>query len=223
MDDVSLTYNESLIMRKTEFDDIPKIIYLQKKSFPALAKFGNIWHTDELSSHLEIFPEGQVVAELQGEIVGSATSLIVFLDPRYADHTWKDITGNGMLTTHNPSGDSLYGADISTHPDYRHLGIGHRLYQARKDIAKRFNLKRMISGGRLFNYCEHYQQLSPLEYANKVLSGEIHDLVLSFDINNGFKFIKILTNYLEDPRSLNYASFIEWINPDFKPKQINRS
>jgi hypothetical protein len=27
------------------------------------------------------------------------------------------------------------------------------------------------------------------------------------------KFIKILHNYLDDVRSLNYASFIEWLNP----------
>ena len=68
----------------------------------------------------EIFPEGQLVAELNGTIVGSATSLIVNLVPKYADHTWKEITGDGMLTTHTLKGDCLYGADISTHPKVRH-------------------------------------------------------------------------------------------------------
>lgn len=206
--------DDLLIIRKTRYDDIPKIVDLQKKSFPLLAKIGNIWHPDELSNHLKIFPEGQIVADLNGEIIGSATSFIITLHPEYAEHTWKDITGNGMLTTHNPDGDSLYGADISTHPSYRHLGIGHKLYQGRKDITKKFRLRRMISGGRLFNYHEYSSNLTPLEYANKVIKGEIHDLVLSFDINNGFKFIKILPNYLDDERSLNYASFIEWINTD---------
>ena len=80
-----------------------------------------------------------------------------------------------------------------------------------------FNLKRMIAGGRLYNYCEHVNSVSPLEYAHKVVNCEIHDLVLSFDLVNGFNFIKILPNYLEDARSLNYASFIEWINPHFNP------
>ena len=52
-----------------------------------------------------------------------------------------------------------------------------------------------------------------LEYAQKVIRRELRDPVLSFELNNEFKFIKILPNYLDDVRSLNYASFIEWVNP----------
>lgn len=67
-----------------------------------------------------MFPIGQFVAvEENGEVVGSASTLIVTLNPEYAEHTWKGITSNGMFTDHNPNGDSLYGADIST----RNLGM----------------------------------------------------------------------------------------------------
>jgi len=207
--------SDAVVVRQAVLSDIPNIVKLQEESFADLAKIGNIWHPSELQSHLDIFPEGQLVAELDGKIVGSATSLIVSLNPAYAEHTWKEITGDGMLTTHTLSGDSLYGADISTHPKVRHKGIGHKLYQGRKDLTMKFNLKRMIAGGRLYNYCDYSANISPLEYALKVVSCEVHDLVLSFDLVNGFKFIKILPNYLEDARSLNNASFIEWLNPHF--------
>ena len=130
--------SDSVLIRPTTVDDIPEIVKLQEESFADLAKMGNIWHPDELRSHLNIFPEGQIVAELENKIVGSATSLIVQLNPIYVDHTWKSITGDGMLTTHFPTGDTLYGADISTHPRVRHRGIGHKLYQGRKDIANNF-------------------------------------------------------------------------------------
>ena len=209
--------SDSVNIRQAVEADIPKIVKLQEESFADLAKIGNIWRPNELQNHLDIFPEGQLVAELDGAIVGSATSLIVNLVPKYADHTWKQITGDGMLTTHTFNGDSLYGADISTHPKVRHKGIGHKLYQGRKDVTMKFNLKRMIAGGRLYNYCDYAGSLSPLEYAHKVVNCEIHDLVLSFDLVNGFNFIKILPNYLEDARSLNFASFIEWKNPHFNP------
>ena len=145
-------------------------------------------------------------------IVGSASTLIVSLDPEYSEHTWKDITANGKFTNHNPRGDSLYGADISTHPKYRHEGIGSMLYDVRKDLVVRLNLRRMIAGGRLFNYSEYADKMSPLEYANKVIRAELHDPVLSFELTNSFRFIKILHNYLDDIRSLNYATFIEWMN-----------
>ena len=57
--------------------------------------------------------------------------------------------------------------------------------------------------------------MSAKEYAEKVVKNEIIDPVLSFQLNNGFHFIKILNDYLYDKRSLNYASFIEWLNPKY--------
>jgi ribosomal protein S18 acetylase RimI-like enzyme len=208
---------QGVVVRNTQSEDIPKIVDLQKESFPYLARYGNIWHQEELESHLRIFPQGQFVAvEPDGLIVGSASTLMVSLNPEYADHTWKEITANGMFTNHNSNGDSLYGADISTHPKHRHEGIGGMLYEARKKLASVLNLRRMIAGGRLFNYSEYSDKMSPFEYANKVIAGELKDPVLTFELDNGFRFIKILPNYLDDVRSLNYASFIEWLNPKVK-------
>ena len=207
--------HRDIIIRKTFLEDIPKIINLQKESFPYLAKYGNIWHESELQNHLRIFPEGQCVADLNGQIIGSATTLIVMLEPEYKDHSWKEITSDGMITNHDPRGESLYGADISTHPKYRHEHIGKNLYDFRKEIVKKLNLRRMIGGGRLFNYCDHAANMTVLEYAQRVIKGELRDPVLSFELENGFRFIKILPNYLDDVRSLNYASFIEWLNPNY--------
>jgi ribosomal protein S18 acetylase RimI-like enzyme len=214
---MSTDHNVHLIIRNTRLDDIEKIVKLQQDSFPILARYDNIWHPDELKSHLQIFPLGQfVVVEEDGEVVGSASTLIVTLNPEYAEHTWKGITSDGMFTDHNPNGDSLYGADISTHPKFRHEGIGSMLYGARKELVLRLGLRRMISGGRLFNYQDYADKMSAFEYANKVINGELHDPVLSFELDNGFKFIKVLPEYLDDIRSQNYASFIEWLNPQFR-------
>lgn len=213
--------NVHLIIRNTRPDDIEKIVRLQQESFPVLARHSNIWRPEELKNHLQVFPQGQLVAvEEDGTLVGSASTLVVMLDPEYAEHTWKGITADGMFTNHDPAGDSLYGADISTHPKFRHEGIGSMLYGARKELAIRLGLKRMISGGRLFNYCDFSDKMSPLEYAQKVIRGELHDPVLSFELDNGFKFIKLLPNYLDDPRSENFASFIEWLDPQYKSRNI---
>lgn len=214
---MSTDHNVHLIIRNTRLDDIEKIVKLQQDSFPILARYDNIWHPEELKSHLQIFPLGQfVVVEEDGEVVGSASTLIVTLNPEYAEHTWKGITSDGMFTDHNPNGDSLYGADISTHPKFRHEGIGSMLYGARKELVLRLGLRRMISGGRLFNYQDYADKMSAFEYANKVINGELHDPVLSFELDNGFKFIKVLPEYLDDICSQNYASFIEWLNPQFR-------
>ncbi|MGI0002190.1 MAG: GNAT family N-acetyltransferase, partial [Nitrososphaeraceae archaeon] len=103
---------QGVIVRNTQPEDIPKIVNLQKESFPYLARYGNIWLPEELESHLRIFPQGQFVAvEPDGLIVGSASTLMVLLNPEYAEHTWKEITANGLFTNHDSNGDSLYGAD----------------------------------------------------------------------------------------------------------------
>jgi hypothetical protein len=59
-----------------------------------------------------VFSECQFCAEVNGRIVGSASSLMVSLNPDYAEHKWYDITGQGLFTNHDPTADSLYGADI---------------------------------------------------------------------------------------------------------------
>jgi ribosomal protein S18 acetylase RimI-like enzyme len=180
-----------------------------------MALYGMIWPSSFLLSHISIFPEGQFCAEINGRIIGSSSSLIVSLKPDYADHTWNDITGQGLFTNHNPDGDSLYGADISVHPKFRYRGIATILYNARKDLSIRLNLRRIIAGGRLYNYHKYAKIMSAQEYARKVMKGKLKDPVLSFELDNGFRFIKILPNYLDDVRSLNHASFIEWLNPTY--------
>jgi len=198
-----------------EEEDIPEIVELQKVAFPQMAAEGVYWKPEQLREHLKVFPEGQFVAEYRGNIIGSCSSLIVKLKPEYKEHTWMEACGNSFFKNHDPKGDSLYGADVSTHPDYRRLGVATKLYDARKKLAIRLNLRRIIAGGRILNYCKYANELSPEEYVKRVKRREIKEPVLSFQLRNGFKFIKILPNYLKDPRSLNYATFIEWKNPQF--------
>jgi GNAT superfamily N-acetyltransferase len=209
----------NVIVRIVNLADISDIIELQKKAFPLMAKDGVIWSEHHLESHIKIFPEGQLCAEINGKLVASSSSLVTSLTSEYQEHTWKYATDNGMFTNHTLEGDSLYGADIATNPDSRGLGIATMLYDARKDLAVKLNLRRIIAGGRLFNYCEYSEKMSAQKYAEKVVSGEIQDLVLSFQLKNGFKFIKVLPNYMRDARSLNNASFIEWTNPRHVPQE----
>ncbi len=198
--------------------DIPNIIELQKESFPYLAAEGVVWKPEHLQAHLKIFPEGQFCAEYNGKIVGSCSSLIIKLEPEYKEHSWLEACGDSFYKNHNPKADTLYGSDVSTHPKHRRLGIATKLYDARKQLAIKLNLRRIVAGGRLFNFCDYSEKMSVEEYVQKVIKKEIKEPVLSFQLRNGFKFIKILPNYLKDPRSQNYATFIEWKNPEYQEK-----
>ena len=206
-----------ITLRNIHKDDIPGIIALQRESFSDMAMYGMIWPSTFLKNHLRVFPEGQICVELdKRKIIASASSLIVSLKPSYREHTWHEITGYGMFNNHDPMGDTLYGADISTHPRFQGRGIGTMLYMARKKLVIKLNLKRMVVGGRLYNYYKQAHKMTPQVYAQKVISGELRDPVLSFQLKNGFRFIKVLPDYLYDKRSVNYASFLEWVNPKYR-------
>ena len=79
-----------------------------------------------------------------------------------------------------------------------------------------FTTRRIIAGGRLVNYYKYSDKLTAEEYVKEILDKKLTDPVLTFQLRNGFKFIKILPNYIKDSRSLNNATFIEWINPYYK-------
>ena len=204
-----------MVLRNICNDDIPNIVAIQRKSYPEVAA-GQLYLPLFLENHISLFQKGQFCVELNGDIVASATCLMVSLEPEYAEHTWHDI----ILEYGNPhsklagGGDSLYVDDLVTHPDFRRLGIGTLLFNARKQVASKYNLTRIIGGGRIPNYGKYANKISAQAYVEKVKSGQIYDPVLMFQIRNGFKVIKVLSNYIYDPSSLNYATFIEWINPE---------
>jgi predicted amidohydrolase/GNAT superfamily N-acetyltransferase len=201
--------------------DIPSLFALNREAYPDLAEENCVWGRSHLESHQRVFPQGQLVAEIAGKIVGAAASLIVDLGPNpLRQHTWSGITDSGYFTNHDRRADTLYGADVCTHPDSRGLGVGAALYEARRELCRKFNLRRILLGGRLWNYDEHADRFGPHEYAERVVAGEMRDLVLSFQLREGFELRDVMPHYLADPKSSNYASLLEWLNPDYRPPQV---
>lgn len=205
-------------IREATLDDIPDLVELNKKAYPVLADENVVWGEAHLRSHQRVFPQGQLVAVTEGKIIGAVASLLVDLgrDP-LRHHTWSGITDSGFFTNHDPMADTLYGADICVHPEARGQGIGAKLYEARRQICRSLNKRRILTGGRLWNYEEHAAEMSAEDYAHRVAAGEFRDLVLSFQLREGFLLRSVMTNYLRDPKSHNHASLLEWLNPDYKP------
>ena len=99
------------------------------------------WKEHHIASLIKQFPEGQIVIKINGQLAGSALSIIVNYDDFEDDHTYLDITGNYSFNTHDNEGDMLYGIDVFIKPDYRGLRLGRRLYDHRKELVEKLNLK----------------------------------------------------------------------------------
>lgn len=171
------------------------------------------WKESQIKSLIEKFPEGQIVIKVDGEIAGSALSIIVDYDRFSHHHTYHEITGDYTFNTHDDDGDILYGIDVFVKEKYRGLRLGRRLYDYRKELCEKLNLKGIAFGGRIPNYHKYADQISPKEYIEKVKRKEIHDPVLNFQMSNDFHPSKILKGYLRgDKESGEYAVLLEWDN-----------
>jgi len=171
------------------------------------------WKEHHIQALISKFPEGQIVIKVNGQVAGCALSIIVDYKKYDNKHTYKEITGNFKFDTHTNDGDVLYGIDVFIKPDFRGMRLGRRLYDYRKELCEKLNLKGIAFGGRIPNYHKYASELTPKQYIEKVRNKQIHDQVLSFQISNDFHPSKILKNYLEDDNaSQEYAVLLEWDN-----------
>lgn len=171
------------------------------------------WKEHHIEALIKKFPEGQVVIKINGQLAGCALSIIVDYDDFEDNHTYNDITGNYSFSTHNDDGDVLYGIDVFIKPEYRGLRLGRRLYDYRKEVCEKLNLRGIAFGGRMPNYSKYSEKISPKEYIEKVKLKEINDPVLNFQISNDFHPAKVIKGYLKgDKASEEFAILMEWDN-----------
>lgn len=179
------------------------------------------WEESQIQSLITKFPEGQVVIKINGELAGCALSLMVDYDKFDDHHTYKEITGNYTFSTHSSVGDVLYGIDVFIKPEYRGLRLGRRLYDYRKELCEKLNLRGIAFGGRIPNYHKHAELISPKEYIEKVKRKEIYDPVLNFQISNDFHPSKVMKGYIEgDADSNDFAVLLEWDNVYYKKETV---
>jgi predicted amidohydrolase/ribosomal protein S18 acetylase RimI-like enzyme len=199
-------------VRQMTRDDLPKVIELMERAFPGKPP----WGSEILAHHLEVFPEGQVVAvDANGGIFGSASSLIIDWDDYAESANWSVITGDGTFDTHNLIGKTLYGAEIGVDAAARNQGIGTLLYDARKDLVRERGLKRLLTGGRIAGYDEVAEQLTPKEYVAEVVAGKRWDPALTFQLENGLVVLNVVPEYIHDAESRGFATLLEWLNPEY--------
>ncbi|MCB0000111.1 MAG: GNAT family N-acetyltransferase [Anaerolineales bacterium] len=204
-----------------------KIINLLPEHAEALAQlqidcFATMHPSERISAaqfrhHYKLFPEGNFVALDGDRVVGLGSGFFINFDFDDADHTFSDIIDNGWYNNHDPNGAYYYGADISVHPSMRGRGIGRLLYETRKAVVKAYNKKGIVAGGLLPGFAKHKGIMTVQTYVEKVIAGELYDGTLSFQLHNGFVVRKLLQNYVIDTASDNWATLIEWVNPDYQP------
>jgi ribosomal protein S18 acetylase RimI-like enzyme len=196
---------EKIKIRQARLEDISRILAIE----------GGAWGSEKsasremFESRIKTFPEGVLVAENNGKIVGVVVIERVNYDLKNNAFTWYQITDNGFIkNSHNPNGDTIYGVDLSVAPAFQNSGIGTRLLENIGKMAIRYNVKRGMLGGRIPDYYKHSNEVSIEDYVKSDVDPEVR-----FYRKAGLKIIKIIPNYFKDPESLNYGILLLWENP----------
>ncbi|MCB0127868.1 MAG: GNAT family N-acetyltransferase, partial [Caldilineaceae bacterium] len=74
----------------------------------------------------------------------------------------------------------------------------------------------IVAGGLIPGYADHKSTLSVQAYVDQVVAGELFDPTLSFQLRSGFRVRGLIRDYIEDSASDNWATLIEWVNPDWE-------
>lgn len=187
---------------------------LQRDCFPTLGA-GELMREEHFLNHCRLFPEGNFVALHRDRVIGLGSGFLIDFDFEHAQHRFQDIIDGGFYRNHDPAGLWYYGGDISVHPEFRRRGVGSLLYEARKGIVSKLNRRGIVAGGLIPGFAAYKKTMSPGEYVERVVKGDIYDSTLSFQLGRGFEVRALLEAYIDDDASDNWATLIVWENPSF--------
>jgi GNAT superfamily N-acetyltransferase len=205
---------------RTEERMADELASLQEACFPTLAAAERI-RAEHYRAHVRVFPEGQhaVIETATGRVVAASTDFRTSVDFGHFQHRYLDAVGSNWLTTHQPAGEWLYGADVGVHPDFRRRGLATLLYGERQALCRRLGLRGHVEGAMPKGY-HFFRDTMPIEaYVARVVREEIGDPTLSVQLARGYHVYGLIPDYLEDPSCANYGVFVVWRNPDRSPAQ----
>ena len=106
-------FDKEVKVRRWKASDIPRIVECQNAAYPHIAR-ESLADERKFGMQLAAFPEGQLLAEYKGQVIGYAVSLIVFLDDDSPWYSYDEITDNYSTgpTWEHPMGTDGVGHDV---------------------------------------------------------------------------------------------------------------
>ncbi len=198
----------SFLVRPMTFADVDAVVGLQAAAFPPPFPQAYHWDAASIESHLRHFPEGQFVAETEGRVVGSCSNDIV-TEARWQAHgSWIETVGAYDLSDFDGEGDTLYGMDITVHPDARRQGVGRAFYETRFEFCRERGLRRYGTGCRMPDF--RASGVATVEaYAAQVVRGERADRTLTPLLRYGLTFVAVVRGYMRDEESADAGALLE--------------
>lgn len=193
--------DNSFTIRNATLEDAVEMEYVQAQCFPTLHE-SELMNSAHFANHVKVFPQGQLVVEKDEKIIGSASTFRC--DFPEHEHTFLESCDNLWITNaHISNGDWMYGFDMGVLPEYRGLGLSKEMYKARHEICRALGLKAQIIAGMTIGYGVVKDKMTIQEYCERLEKNEFTDPTITPQIKAGFRWIKAVYNYINDPESGN--------------------
>jgi GNAT superfamily N-acetyltransferase len=171
---------------------------LQKIVFPTLAPEQR-FEARHYLRHMQLFPEGQLCVLDGDRVVASTSTIRMTFDFDHPNHTFADVIQGGWLTSHDPNGRWLYGADIGVLPEYRRRGLARMLYKARHEVVRALGLAGQVTVGMPSGYGAVKDTVSMQQYYDELVAGTRTDPTISAQRRLGFELRSLIPDYIDDP------------------------
>lgn len=203
-------HNEFLV-RNAQLDDVEGMELVQSQCYPTLHE-SELLNRAHFANHIKVFPVGQIVVEKEGKIVGSASTFRCNF-PNH-DSSFLEETDNLWITkVQIPDGDWMYGIDMGVLPEYRGLGLSKEMYKARHQVCRHLDLKGQLIAGMTIGYGKVKDKMSIETYCKALESNEFTDPTITPQRNAGFRWIRPMYNYINDPEA-GFASILMYYPVD---------
>jgi len=197
-------FGNGLAVCRTGPEHAEQLEELQRIVFPTLAPEQR-FTAAHYRRHVELFPDGQLCVVDGARVVGMTSTIRLDFDFTHPNHTFADIIQGGWLTSHDPAGRWLYGADIGTHPEYRRRGIARALYATRHELVHRLGLDGELTVGMPNGYGAVKHAMTAEQYYAELVAGTREDPTISAQRRIGFELRGLLPDYIDDPACDRYG------------------
>ncbi|KKK99153.1 hypothetical protein LCGC14_2635590, partial [marine sediment metagenome] len=206
--------NERVTIREASLKDVERIHAIEVEVWGQK----NAASINQISSRIDAFPSGNLVAEADNNILGYSSFILTNFD-RFANNSekdWYSITDNGYVSNHNPHGKDLFGINFTVHPKAPRSSFRLLILA----IAKRgieCKVRRYMLGSRIPSYHKYCDTMSVEEYVHaKTSSGNYLDPELCLYRKKGLKVIDIVPGFFKDPDSKDYGVIVKQDNPFYR-------
>lgn len=197
---------DEMIFRDANLGDVENLIDLEREIWGE----GMYADRDKWLARLKNFPQSVRIVIQNGILIGAGVVLRV--DWNYPEGyypTWAEVTSDGYISNHSPTGNVLYGVDISVRP--KKEGIAGKILQWSLDMKKEHGISKGMLGCRIPSLSQKvHASMSELLTPEQVKDLALADLSVKFFMGYDFSLVAVRENYYpDDEESYGWGAILE--------------